>query len=212
MAAGRRRVALTGRAVVSPLGVGIDAHWNGLLAGRCAVEASARLAALGLDVARGASVAPELVQPHLGRLPRKQQKLYNRATLFGMLAAALGLFFSLGNYAILAAFANHTYRIPFETAGKKWVRFAAWDSAGNGALTQPLWEFRPRGQSGKMISEMLPRLAGLADDLCFIHSMTANSNTHGLFCDQLPLWQHCCWDSANGFHGQPERGRRSRHC
>src|SRR5439155_4298957 len=49
----------------------------------------------------------------------------------------------------------------------------------NGALTQPLWEFRPRGQSGKMISEMLPHLAELADDVCFIHSMTANSNTHG---------------------------------
>jgi hypothetical protein len=49
----------------------------------------------------------------------------------------------------------------------------------NGALTKPLWEFSPRGQSGKMISDMLPRLAGLADDLCFIHSMTANSNTHG---------------------------------
>jgi hypothetical protein len=49
----------------------------------------------------------------------------------------------------------------------------------NGALTKPLWEFRPRGQSGKMISEMLPRLADLADDFCFIHSMTANSNTHG---------------------------------
>ena len=49
----------------------------------------------------------------------------------------------------------------------------------NGALTQPLWEFRPRGQSGKMISQMLPRLAELADELCFVHSMTANSNTHG---------------------------------
>jgi hypothetical protein len=30
-----------------------------------------------------------------------------------------------------------------------------------------------------MISDMLPNLADLADDLCFIHSMTANSNTHG---------------------------------
>src|SRR3989440_6707643 len=49
----------------------------------------------------------------------------------------------------------------------------------NGNLTKPLWEFKPRGQSGKMISEMLPRLADLADDLCFIHSMTAKSNTHG---------------------------------
>ena len=49
----------------------------------------------------------------------------------------------------------------------------------NGALTRPLWEFRPRGKSGKMVSDMLPNLADLADDLCFIHSMTANSNTHG---------------------------------
>src|ERR1041385_2835728 len=49
----------------------------------------------------------------------------------------------------------------------------------NGALTKPLWEFHPRGQCGKMISDMLPHLADLADDLCFIHSMTANSNTHG---------------------------------
>jgi hypothetical protein len=30
-----------------------------------------------------------------------------------------------------------------------------------------------------MISDLLPNLADLADDLCFIHSMTANSNTHG---------------------------------
>ncbi|MEW6157990.1 MAG: DUF1501 domain-containing protein [Verrucomicrobiota bacterium] len=49
----------------------------------------------------------------------------------------------------------------------------------NGNLTRPLWNFRPRGKSGKMISDMLPHLAELADDLCFIHSMTAKSNTHG---------------------------------
>ncbi len=49
----------------------------------------------------------------------------------------------------------------------------------NGALARPHWEFKPRGQSGKMISEMLPQLAELADDFCFIHSMTAKSNTHG---------------------------------
>jgi len=49
----------------------------------------------------------------------------------------------------------------------------------NGNLVKPLWEFRPRGQSGKMISDMLPGLAEMADDFCFIHSMTAKSNTHG---------------------------------
>jgi hypothetical protein len=49
----------------------------------------------------------------------------------------------------------------------------------NGNLARPLWEFKPRGRSGKMISDMLPHLASLADDLCFLHSMTAKSNTHG---------------------------------
>src|SRR3954470_18723615 len=49
----------------------------------------------------------------------------------------------------------------------------------NGNLTKPLWEFKPRGQSGKMLSNMLPHLAELADALCFVHSMTARSNTHG---------------------------------
>ena len=49
----------------------------------------------------------------------------------------------------------------------------------NGNLVKPIWEFRPRGQSGKMISDLLPNLADLADDFCFIHSMTAKSNTHG---------------------------------
>ena len=30
------------------------------------------------------------------------------------------------------------FEIPFDAAGKKWVRFAAWDTAGNGAMTQPV--------------------------------------------------------------------------
>lgn len=34
-------------------------------------------------------------------------------------------------------FGSKRFTIPFDPAGKKWVRFAAWDSAGNGAFTQP---------------------------------------------------------------------------
>src|SRR5205085_572964 len=36
------------------------------------------------------------------------------------------------------AFGSNRFRVPFDAAGKKWVRFAAWDSAGNGAFTQPM--------------------------------------------------------------------------
>lgn len=49
----------------------------------------------------------------------------------------------------------------------------------NGNLIQPIWPFKPRGESGKMISELLPNIAELADDICFLHGMTAKSNTHG---------------------------------
>ena len=86
-----RSVVLTGRGVVSPLGVGIDQHWEALCAGRSAVSRRDRLAALGLPASRGAEVAPEAIQPHLARLPRKQQKLWNRATLLAMLAGALAM-------------------------------------------------------------------------------------------------------------------------
>jgi hypothetical protein len=49
----------------------------------------------------------------------------------------------------------------------------------NGNLVRPLYDFKPRGQTGKMVSDLFPQLASMADDLTFIHSMTAKSNTHG---------------------------------
>ena len=48
-----------------------------------------------------------------------------------------------------------------------------------GNLTKSPWEFKPRGQSGKMISELVPNLGELADEMCFIHSLTGKTNTHG---------------------------------
>ncbi len=37
----------------------------------------------------------------------------------------------------LPPFGKKHFEIPFNAAGKKWVRFAAWDIATNGALAQP---------------------------------------------------------------------------
>lgn len=47
-----------------------------------------------------------------------------------------------------------------------------------GKLAKPLWKFKPRGQSGKMISDLFPRLAELADEMCFVHSLTARNSAH----------------------------------
>jgi hypothetical protein len=52
----------------------------------------------------------------------------------------------------------------------------------NGALMGSPWDFRPCGQSGKMITELLPELGSLADDIAFVHSMQSKTNTHGPAC------------------------------
>jgi 3-oxoacyl-[acyl-carrier-protein] synthase II len=84
-----RRVVVTGLGVVSPLGVGSAAHWRGLLTGRSAVARLDRLRSLGFPVDVAAEVPAEALLSCLPRLPRKQLKLYNRATVFAMTAALL---------------------------------------------------------------------------------------------------------------------------
>lgn len=49
--------------------------------------------------------------------------------------------------------------------------------AGN--LARPQYEFRQRGKTGKWVSELIPHLAELTDDIAFVHSLTSKSNTHG---------------------------------
>jgi hypothetical protein len=43
-------------------------------------------------------------------------------------------------------------------------------------LTRPRWDFKPRGKSGTEVSELFPRIADCADDICLIRSM---KNDHG---------------------------------
>lgn len=86
-----RPVVITGRGIVSPLGIGFDQHWSAMVRGEAALVRSPRLGALGLPSSRGAEVPAEMLTPHLARFPRKQQKLYNRMTLLAMVAAALAM-------------------------------------------------------------------------------------------------------------------------
>lgn len=49
--------------------------------------------------------------------------------------------------------------------------------AGN--LARPQYKFRPHGETGKMVSDMIPELAKQVDDFAFVHTLTNKSNTHG---------------------------------
>ncbi len=48
-----------------------------------------------------------------------------------------------------------------------------------GRVVGPKWAFKPKGQCGKMISDLFPNLGTCADDIAFIHSMYAESPIHG---------------------------------
>lgn len=48
----------------------------------------------------------------------------------------------------------------------------------SGNIAKPFWEFKPRGESGKMASELLPHLAEMVDDFCFVHSLHTETSAH----------------------------------
>ncbi|MGK0189892.1 MAG: hypothetical protein ACI9R3_005711, partial [Verrucomicrobiales bacterium] len=47
-----------------------------------------------------------------------------------------------------------------------------------GNIAKPFWDFRPRGESGKMVSDLLPNLGAHVDEFCFIHSLHTQTSAH----------------------------------
>ena len=45
-------------------------------------------------------------------------------------------------------------------------------------LLKPLWEFRPGGQCGTLVSDLFPHLRKCMDDICVIKSLHGNDNEH----------------------------------
>ncbi len=65
----------------------------------------------------------------------------------------------------------------FQADGKK-------TGAGGGlsnqqrVLLKPLWEFRPGGKCGTLVSDLFPHLRDCMDDICVIRSLNGNDNEH----------------------------------
>ena len=49
---------------------------------------------------------------------------------------------------------------------------------GRRTLLAPFWEFRPRGKSGIMTSDLFPHIGEQIDDICLINSMRGDHNDH----------------------------------
>lgn len=87
----QRRVAITGRGVVSPLGVGIEAHRKGLFAGVSAIRRSDRLFSCGFPFFWAGEVDRESLERHASVISPKQKKFLNRAGIFGAIASHLAV-------------------------------------------------------------------------------------------------------------------------
>ena len=48
----------------------------------------------------------------------------------------------------------------------------------NGNIQAPHWDYKPRGQSGIVLTDMFPKIADKADDLAIVRSMTAKFSEH----------------------------------
>ncbi|MEM7699355.1 MAG: DUF1501 domain-containing protein [Verrucomicrobiota bacterium] len=47
-----------------------------------------------------------------------------------------------------------------------------------GNIAKPFWDFRPRGESGKMVSDLLPNLGEHVDEFCFFHALHTQTSAH----------------------------------
>ena len=66
------------------------------------------------------------------------------------------------------------------------VVFSFFNRATKRLLGSP-WKFRRHGQSGTPVSELLPHVAGIVDDLCVIRSMHTDTNDHGTSIRKLVM-------------------------
>jgi len=49
---------------------------------------------------------------------------------------------------------------------------------GLGPWKKPVWEFKPYGQSGKRLSEVVAPLGACVDDMAFVHNMVGKTGVH----------------------------------
>lgn len=49
---------------------------------------------------------------------------------------------------------------------------------GLGPWKKPVWEFKPHGQRGKMLSEVVSPLGACVDDIAFVHNMVGKTGVH----------------------------------
>src|SRR5882672_2829586 len=82
-----RRVVITGVGIVSPLGIGAKAHWEGLLSGTSAVRRIAQFDPSGFPSQIGGEVPAYKIGDHVPKSYRKGTKVMARDIELAVIAA-----------------------------------------------------------------------------------------------------------------------------
>lgn len=158
----RRSPLLNRRRFLADTGIGLQAI--------ALTHLLSRQGMLGANISGKESIRPliDAAQPYGARQPHFEPKAKNVLVIFCSGACSQLDTFDYKPELIR----RHGQPMP---GSEKLITF----QGEQGALTKSPWEFRPRGQSGKMISDLVPHLGALSDEMCFIHSMQGKTNTHG---------------------------------
>ncbi|MBM3822895.1 MAG: DUF1501 domain-containing protein [Verrucomicrobia bacterium] len=114
--------------------------------------------------------------------------LVPRAPHFGPRAKRVIFLFMAGGPSQHDLFDNKP-RLKAEEGNKPYIPFLGKEATvglENSMSLGPMSPFAPRGQAGIVMSDLLPHLATVADDLCLVRSMSADNRSH----DQATLQLH----------------------
>ena len=129
------------------------------------------------SLAAGSLLMPGLLSELLADLPVQTQDdpLSPKLTHFPAKAKQVIFVFSNGGASHMDTF---DYKPELFKADGKMMGTGGGLSNEQRVLLKPLWEFKPGGKCGTLVSDLFPHLRERMDDICVIKSMNGNDNEH----------------------------------
>src|SRR3954470_18079263 len=104
-----------------------------------------------------------------------QQGIVNKLPHFAPKATSVIFLFMYGGPSHVDTFDYKPQLYPLDGKTIQLKTFGRGGHKNEGRVVGPKWKFKQYGQCGKYISDLFPYIGQCADDVAFLHSMTADS-------------------------------------
>lgn len=136
-----------------------------------------RSSACGFGLLALADLCAEEVRRAVGGEPRSSEALAPKTPHFAPLAKRVIFLFMHGGPSQVDTF---DYKPELQKRdGEKYAGQMPAQIDAKPVLMASPWKFARRGQSGLWVSDLLPQIAGVADELCVVRSMHSRGQSHG---------------------------------